>query len=62
LGDYPLNGSAEAFWELEAKPFPYQELNVTVLVWHATCIRSGQFLILEARNGKNREQGLENRD
>jgi hypothetical protein len=46
---------------LEAKPFPYQELNLTVLVWHVACIRRGQFRSLGSRNGKKkrtREQGI----
>jgi hypothetical protein len=45
---------------METNPFLYQELNVRVLVWHATCIRTGQFLLLVSRNGKN--EGTGNRD
>jgi hypothetical protein len=66
LGDSASNGFAVTFRESEPNSFPYQELNQAVLVWHATCIRTGQFPILEIRNGKNgnrvREHGRGIRD
>ncbi len=52
-------------------PFPYQELSILVLLWHATCIEIGQILRHRIGNGKgkdqeqrrgNREQGSGNRE
>ena len=42
LGRMEEVGHSQRLWELKGKRFPYQELRGSVLVWHATCIRSGQ--------------------
>ena len=42
LGRMEEIGHSQRLWELKGKRFPYQELRVSVLVWHATCIRRGQ--------------------
>jgi hypothetical protein len=52
-----------SFREFNPELLPYQDLKPAVLVWHAACIRRGQFPILKDRNGtRAKGHGMGNRE